>query len=82
MSKVVEFELNKQGVRELMQSSEMQSILNEYAKRASEIAGEGFETDSLVGKNRANASIIAKTYQAKKKNSKENTLLKALNAVK
>lgn len=72
------FELNKAGVRELLQSDEMQAVLNEKASNAVNRLGEGYEKDSYVGKNRANAMVYAETYQAKKDNLRNNSILKAV----
>ena len=40
--------------------------------------GDGYEMTTHVGKNRVNASVHAKTIKARKDNSKNNTLLKAM----
>lgn len=72
------FELNRAGVRALMQSEEMQSILKSKADDALDSLGEGYKSDIHVGKNRANAMIYADTYQAKKDNLKNNSILKAV----
>ncbi|WP_162012500.1 hypothetical protein AB6M97_02040 [Streptococcus hillyeri] len=77
MSKV-KFKLNSAGVRELMKSEQMQSILRAEASKVANRAGEGYEQDIYVGKTRANAMVRATTYQAKKDNLRNNTLLKAL----
>lgn len=77
MSKV-KFELNRAGVRELMKSSEASAICLEYANQVQGRAGEGYEVSSYLGKNRANASVIATTNKARKDNYEHNTLLKAL----
>lgn len=77
MSKV-RFELNRAGVRELMQSPEMVSVCTQYANAVRARAGDGYEVSSYVGKNRANASVIATTYEARRDNYENNTLLKAL----
>jgi hypothetical protein len=72
------FVLNRNAVAELMKSEAMQEIL---AKRADEIrgrAGTGYGQDTYVGKNRANAMVFADTYDAKRDNLKNNTLLKAV----
>ena len=76
------FELNSEGVKELLKSAEMQAVLNEYASSVSNIAGNGYTVSKFVGKNRANVSIKAVTRKAKKDNLKNNTLLKALGSVK
>lgn len=77
MSKFI-FELNRSGVAELMKSQAMQDVLSEHAKTIKDRAGDGYEQDIYVGKNRANAMVKAETYKAKKDNSKNNTLLKAV----
>ena len=72
------FELNRSGVRSLMQSDEMQSILKNKANNALNSLGEGYKSDTYVGKTRANAMVYADTYQAKKDNLKNNSILKAV----
>lgn len=72
------FKLNRKGVRELMQSQEMQAVLQEKASRITARCGDGYESDVMVGKNRANAMVRAATSQAKRDNSKNNTILKAV----
>lgn len=72
------FELNRQGVADLMKSAEMQKILTRHAKDIRTRAGDGYEQDIFVGKNRANAMVSAVTTKAKKDNLENNTLLKAV----
>lgn len=77
MSKFI-FKLNRSGVAELMKSQAMQDVLSEHAKTIKERAGDGYEQDIYVGKNRANAMVKAETFKARKDNSENNTLLKAV----
>ncbi|MGI1734901.1 hypothetical protein [Streptococcus uberis] len=77
MSKFV-FKLNRSGVAELMKSQAMQDVLKEHATTIKNRAGDGYEQDIYVGKNRANAMVKAETFKARKDNSKNNTLLKAV----
>lgn len=70
--------LNSAGVRALLQSQEMQTMLSERAQEIAARAGSGYETDVFVGRNRANASVFASDPEAVKDNMKNNTLLKAL----
>lgn len=77
MSKV-KFVPNRAGVRQLMQSEEMQAILNEKATKALNRLGGGYKSDIYIGKNRANAMVYADTYQAKRDNLKNNSILKAV----
>ncbi len=72
------FVLNRSGVRALMQSAEMQAILKDKANNALNSLGEGYKSDTYVGKNRANVMVYADTYQAKKDNLKNNSILKAV----
>lgn len=72
------FKLNRAGVRELLKSQEMQGILKDHATTIKNRAGDGYEQDIYIGRNRANAMVKAETFKAKKDNSKNNTLLKAV----
>lgn len=74
----VKFELNRAGVRELMQSEEAMNAMLQYAteicNRCPDI---GYEADVKVGKTRAVAMVKATTYEARQDNYENNTLLKA-----
>ena len=72
------FELNYSGVAELMKSPEMIEVLKDKARSIQEAAGDGYEINSFVGKNRANVSVKTKTRKAIRDNNKNNTLLKAM----
>lgn len=74
----MKFELNEDGVRQLLQSPEMLSVCKSYADNARNALGEGYEVTTRVGKTRVNAEIAATTYKARKDNSENNTILKAL----
>ena len=78
MSKKTKFVLNRSGVRELLQSKEMQTVLNERASQAVQRLGAGYASDSYVGKNRANAMVYADSFLAKRDNVKNNSILKAV----
>lgn len=71
-------ELNSDGVRELLQSSEMASICQSLAQGIAGRAGTGYEVSVYTGKTRVNASVHAATEEAWKDNLKNNTLLKAV----
>ncbi|SBO17430.1 hypothetical protein [Carnobacterium divergens] len=77
MSKM-KFKLNYSGIGMMMKSTEMQNVLSEHATAIKNRCGDGYEQDIYVGKNRANAMVKTSTYQAKKDNLKNNTLLKAV----
>lgn len=75
---MIKFKLNGQGVRELMQSPEMVSVLKEYGNEVLASCGEGYKADSHVGRTRANVSVWPDSWKARGENYKYNTLLKAL----
>lgn len=74
----IRFELNRDGVAELMRSNEMQDVLAGYGKAVTSRAGEGYEGEAKVYKRRAAYNISATTAKARRDNLKHNTLLKAL----
>lgn len=74
----VKVELNRAGVRKLMQSSEMRDVCKKYADNAVGRLGAGYEVTTMVGRTRVNAEVAAVTYEARKDNSANNTILKAI----
>lgn len=73
----IKFVLNSSGVREILQSPEIAASVMEYTNQVQGRAGDGYEA-SVMTKNRAVGRVTAKTKKAKKDNSANNTLLKAL----
>ena len=78
----VKIELNREGVRELLQSQAMMDVCTTYANRALNQLGSGYELTTLVGKTRVNAEIAANSYAARKANLQDNSILKALGAIR
>lgn len=74
----VRIKLHSAGVRALLKSAEMQSILNEQAAAAAARCGDGYESRVGVAKKRAVADIYPATPEARRDNYKNNTLEKAL----
>lgn len=81
MSKVY-FVRNPSAFAELMKCPEMQDILRDTAETVRGRCGDGYEVSVYIGENRANASVVAETPEAKQDNWNNNTLLKALGGVK
>ena len=77
MSKV-KFKLNKAGVGQLLKSAEMQRVISGKANEVAGRAGDGFEAETYVGRDRARAVVKAETYKAYRECMDNNTLLKAL----
>lgn len=74
----VKFELNREGVRELMLSPEMESGLESIANQVLGRLGDGYSTNTHHGKNRINVEVTADTFQARRENARDNTILKAV----
>lgn len=74
----MKFKLNHAGVGQLMKSTEMQNVLEGRATEIKNRCGDGYGQDVYVGKSRANAMVFADSYQAKRDNMKNNTILKAV----
>ena len=72
------FELNRAGVRELMLSDEMRSGLEDIANGVLGRLGDGYSTETYQGRNRINVEVKADTYQARRENAENNTILKAV----
>ena len=78
MANNVKVKLNRTGVKALLRSEEMRAICEKHASDIVRRCGEGYETDSFVGRNRVNVMVSASTYEAKRDNAENNTILKAV----
>lgn len=74
----VQVELNRVGIREILKSEGVRTMLEERGRAVAERCGEGYEYDVYSGRNRLNVQVTATTWKAKNSNKKHNTLLKAL----
>lgn len=74
----VRFELNREGVRDLLRSKEMMDVCQEYANNALGKLGDGYEVTTHTGTNRVNAEVAAVTAAAKKENLSDNSIIKAV----
>ncbi len=81
MSRDVDFELNLPGLNELMKSGAMQSALSEAGAAAANVAGDGFGSRTHMASYVAITNVYPQTREAAEKNLKENTLIKACQAV-
>lgn len=78
--KNVEFELNIEGLREIMKSDGMVSILQSAGNSVASAAGDGYESSIWMGSYAAVAYVDPVTKEAGLDNYKNNTLLKSLGA--
>ena len=74
----VRIKLNSAGIRQMLKSEEMQAAVEAEASRRAEGLGEGYTVNTYVGRNRCNAEIRAESYQARKDNLRNNTLLRVI----
>lgn len=81
-NKKFKFELNSAGVRELLNSNNMKSVLSKYASDVQSRAGSGYTTSVINVSDRAKAFVHTSTKSAQRDNLKNNTLLKALGSMK
>lgn len=78
MAKDVQIKLDSKGIRKMLRSDEFLQECKDHAYRAQAKLGDGYSVNYRVGKVRANAEIVAESYEAKRDNLKNNTLLKAV----
>lgn len=74
----VRVKLKKKGVKELLRSDEMRNVCAQRAQNAMAHLGPGYETNTYVGKTRANAGIRAKTRQARSDALKNGSIWRAV----
>lgn len=74
----VKFKLNGAGVRSLLKSGEMAKIVGDHAARIASASGAGYASTTFDAGTRVVGKAYADTFQAKRDNSKNNTLLKNL----
>lgn len=72
------FKLDKKGVRKLLKSKQVEDMVKSIADDAVSRLGEGYLSETRVGFDRASAIYKADSIRAKRRNLKDNTLLKAL----
>lgn len=78
MGKTIRYEPNRAGLKELLASPIAQTLVNEQANRIESAAGDGFVASQRQGKNRYRAIVYADTWSARRRNARDNTLLRAL----
>lgn len=76
------FELNREGVKQLMQSAEMKAVLDETAHHIAERAEGDYKVDTRIGRTRANAQVSCASVATYYDNLKHNNLLKAMTSTR
>lgn len=84
MAKKVKIDFHKgghyAGFKKLRNSPEVKADLERRARAIAASAGSGFEVSSQGGKNRARASVITGTFEARREQAKSNVLQRALDS--
>lgn len=78
MAKKMRVTLNSAGIRKLLRSDELLQECKDRAYQAQAKLGDGYSVNYRKGKVRANAEIVAESEEARRENSENNTLLKAV----
>lgn len=68
---------NRKAVRDLLKDPGLEKHLLSEAEKIAGRAGPGFKASSMIGRNRARASVITDTFQAMHAEAKYGTLSKA-----
>lgn len=71
---------NSKAAAEILKSPAVLAATRSPADRVAAAAGPGFEASSMIGLNRARASVRADTFSARVRNSRQNILIRALEA--
>ena len=71
---------NRKAAAEILKSASVLADVRARADRVAEAAGPGFTASSRIGRNRARASVKAESFSARVRNSRENILIRALEA--
>lgn len=80
MAQRSKIKLNLKGFRALRNDPAVVADLERRARAVASAAGSGFEASAQKGKNRARASVITGTFEARREQAKTNVLQRALNS--
>lgn len=72
--------MNRKGARDLLRSKEVLADLERRAIQIADAAGEGMEPSAMVGKNRARASVITATQEAREAEAIHRKLTRSIDA--
>lgn len=75
-----DIKLTRNGPRELRKSPEVLADMRARASRIAAQAGSGMEVDARQGKNRARASVITATFEARRREASSRALTSSIDA--
>ena len=73
-------ELNRAGIGALLKDPGLASVVIRAAGKIANAAGDGFKYEPSLGSNRARATVWADSPQARRRQAKEHTLEKSIDA--
>lgn len=74
----VKFKPNSAGIRDFLKSKRVQDMLQEVGEPVQSRAGTGFSLQVNVGGDRARATVLAETPQAKRRQARDHVLERAV----
>lgn len=77
MSKI-KVKLNHSGIKKFLHSKGMAAAVKSYADRAADTLGEGYKSEYRHKPSRVIASVYADTQEARRDNSENNSIIKAV----
>ena len=80
MATTVRIEMNSANFRAFLRSQEVLDLVMGPAEKIAAAAGEGHEASGRVGSNRARASVVTATFEARKSEALDKTLTSAISA--
>lgn len=72
--------LNRAGLREILKDKSTERAALRRAEAIARACGRGYKATSVIGKNRARASVITDSFAARVDNSRRNTLVRNVGA--
>jgi hypothetical protein len=78
MANDIDIKLFHSGVKDLLKSPEIQAVLRKEADAIAARAGDGYEVDEYVGRNRARASVQTDGSAAARREARDHNLIRAL----
>lgn len=69
---------NRAGLREVLASAPVASLVSDHAERVAAECGDGFVASQRMGKTRQRAIIYADTWSAKHREARENVMVRVL----
>lgn len=76
----IQVRMNSDNVREYLRSESVEAMLRAKAEAIAAAAGDGFVAESMIGQNRARASVRTDTVEAMRAEAESHLLSRAIEA--